>query len=106
MRDNSYDEDEVCIANFDFISGGKRYHISQSFQTDKTLKGIIPLKPIPESEKQKSLVYTFHESGAFQNQTVSMEFNFDKNIPSFLTFNGVNTTGTYCGDNGVVYINN
>jgi len=25
---------------------------------------------------------------------------------SYITFNGVNTTGTYCGDNGILYVEN
>ena len=30
----------------------------------------------------------------------------DGKHPSFITFNGANTTDTYCGDNGIIYVDN
>ena len=48
-------------------------------------------------------MYAFGNMGHFKNKTVSFDF---KQYPvlSFITFNGVNTTNTFCEDNGIAYL--
>lgn len=67
------------------------------------MKGIANFGPFPRKDKQKNLVYSFGNMGNFENDTVSFDFN-EHPVKSFITFNGVNTSNTYCGDNGIVYL--